>query len=86
MATPAFLSVATRRIGLGLCTPGNIRTSLNIGGQLQRSKRRYGRQFLCGNDLGIADIAVAVQIRALDVPLTPVSRAKFVNEPTLCAG
>jgi glutathione S-transferase len=34
-------------------------------------------QFLCGAELSIADVAVAAQVGALNIPYTPVAEAEI---------
>jgi len=34
-------------------------------------------QFLCGGELSIADVAVAAQVDALNIPFTPVAEAEI---------
>ena len=34
-------------------------------------------QFLCGPELSIADVAVAAQVGALNIPITPIAEAEI---------
>lgn len=67
--------------GLGRLTPTEQRAKLGM--TLDWLDSMSNGQFLCGQDLSIADVAVAAQVSALNISITPVASAEVSKRTNL---